>query len=270
MEVWQAIILGVVQGLTEFMPISSSAHLIVVPRLFGWPDPGLSFDVALHLGTLLAVLIYFWSDLVGLAIGWVQSLRYRSLEPANARLAWLIILGSIPAGLAGLLLEDVVETTFRDPRLIGVTLIALGVVLYAAERLGRGARTMEEIGWRDSLWIGVAQAFALVPGVSRSGSTLTAGLFRGLKRDTAARFSFLLGTPVIVAAGGLQAYRVLQKGLAPAEQLSFAAGIVASGVVGYLTIAFLLRFLRTRSTMPFIAYRISLGIFLLSWVASGQ
>ena len=270
MEIWQAVVLGIVQGLTEFLPISSSAHLILIPRLLGWADPGLAFDVALHLGTLLAVVIYFGRDLAQLIAGWLASIRDRSFAHPYARPAWLILLGSLPAGIAGLLLEGLAETVFRDLRVIAVTLILLAIALLAAERISRGVKQLPEVTWQDSLWIGIAQALALVPGVSRSGATLTAGLFRGLKRDTAARFSFLLGTPVIASAGALQIYRVARTGLAPDERAGFAAGMIASAVVGYLAIAFLLRYLRQHSTLPFIAYRISLGIFLLAWLASGR
>ena len=270
MEIWQAVVLGIVQGLTEFLPISSSAHLILVPRLLGWTDPGLAFDASLHLGTLLATVIYFGRDLGLLAVGWLTSIRDRSLAHPYARPAWLVLLGSLPAGLAGLLLEDLAATVFRDLRVIGVTLILLALALLAAERISRGVKQLPEVTWQDSFWIGVAQALALVPGVSRSGATITAGLFRGLKRDAAARFSFLLATPITAAAGLSQILQVVRAGLAPDERVGFLAGMIASAIVGYLAIAFLLRYLRRHSTLPFVAYRISLGIFLLAWLASGR
>lgn len=269
MEIWQAIVLGMVQGLTEFMPISSSAHLIIVPAIFQWKDPGLSFDVALHIGTLAATLVYFWSDLIQIAIGWVRSLRHRSLQPPHARLAWLILLGTVPAVIAGALIEPFAESVFRDIRIISVTLIALAFVLFFVERTARGTRDLTDLTWRDSLFIGVAQACALVPGVSRSGSTLTAGLFRGLKRETAARYSFLMATPITFAAVAQQMIKVARAGLPPDERAAFVAGIVASGVFGFLTIAFLLRFLRTHSTLPFVIYRVALGILLFGLVAGG-
>ena len=270
MEIWQAIVLGVVQGLTEFLPISSSAHLILVPRLLGWPDQGLAFDAALHLGTLLAVVTYFARDLSQLAAGWLISVRERSLAHPYARPAWLLLLGSVPAGVAGLLIEDLVATVFRDIRVIGVTLILVAIALLVAERVGRGAKQLPEVSWQDALWIGAAQALALVPGVSRSGVTITAGLFRGLKRDAAARFSFLLGTPIIAAAGLLQTVKVARAGLPADERAGFAAGIIASAVVGYLAIALLLRYLRRNTLLPFVAYRVSLGLILLVWAASGR
>ena len=270
MTVWQAIVLGIVQGLTEFMPISSSAHLILVPRLLGWADPGLSFSVALHIGTLVAVLIYFWFDLVQLAVAWLRSLRDRDFKDPYARLAWLLLLGTLPAAVAGFLLEEYAETVFRDLRVIGVTLILLAIILVIAERVTRGSKKLPDLSWQDSLWIGLAQALALVPGVSRSGATITAGLFRGLQRDAAARFSFLLSTPIVAAAGVQQFVQMARTGLPGNEQASFAAGMIASAIVGYLTIALLIRYLRRHSTLPFAAYRISLGILLLLLVTTGR
>lgn len=267
MSILQAIILGIVQGLTEFMPISSSAHLIIVPHLLGWEEHSLTFDVALHLGTLFAVVIYFHADLRHLLLDWLSSIRDRSLKSPYARLAWLIILGTIPAGIAGLLFEDVIATTLRDVRVAGVTLILLGILLYIAERVGARKKALADLTWQDSLWIGIGQALALIPGVSRSGSTLTAGLFRGIRRDDAARYSFLLGTPIIAAAGLQQTVKVARAGLPPDERLTFIAGMISAAIVGFLTIAFLLRYLRRHSTLPFIAYRISLGIVLLLFFA---
>lgn len=269
MAIWQAIVLGIVQGLTEFMPISSSAHLIIVPAIFRWQDPGLSFDVALHAGTLVAMLAYFWSDLVQIAIGGIRSIWSRSLQPPHARTAWLIVLGTIPAVVAGVLLEKAVATVFRDVRIISVTMIGLAIALYLAERFARGIRDLSALTWRDGLVIGLAQACALVPGVSRSGSTLTAGLFRGLKREAAARYSFLLAIPITAGAAAQQMVKVARAGLPADERTAFAAGFLASGVVGFLTIAFLLRFLRTHSTLPFVVYRVALGILLIVLVASG-
>lgn len=270
MNVWQAIILGIVQGLTEFMPISSSAHLVIVPRLLGWEDPGLAFDVALHLGTLVAVVIYFWSDLVQLLLDWLRSIRDRNLAAPYARLAWLLLIGSVPGGVAGVLLEKAAGEAFRDLRLIGAATIGLAVVLFIADRRGHGSRELPDLTWRDGLLIGAAQALALVPGVSRSGATITAGLFRGLKRDTAARFSFLLGTPLIAGAGLQQSLHIARTGLGGDSRAGFAAGVIASAIVGYLTIALLLRYLRRHTTLPFVVYRIVLGVFLISWVLAGH
>jgi len=268
-EIWQAIILGAVQGLTEFMPISSSAHLILVPRLMGWPELGLSFDVALHIGTLVALLAYFWRDWLTIGRDWLTSIRVRRWDAGEARLGWLIILGSIPAGVAGLLVQDLAETVFRDIRIIGVNLIILGLLLFLADRTSRGNRDLTKITWVDSVLVGLAQALALIPGVSRSGSTLTMGLFRGLRRDTAARFSFLLGTPITAAAAAQQMIKTVRTGLPPSEQVLFLVGIVSSAVFGFLTIAFLLSYLRTRSTGPFVVYRVVLGVSLLALVAIG-
>ncbi len=277
MSIWHAIVLGIVQGLTEFLPISSSAHLILVPWLAGWPEPGLEFDVALHLGTLLAVLIYFWRDLFRMALAFLLGLKTRQpFVDRNSRLAWIILLGSIPAALVGFAFNDAIDSFFhsgnggdRSIALIAALMILLGLVLFGAERLARHVRPMEDLGWKDGLVIGCAQALALLPGVSRSGSTITAGLMTGLKRDSAARFSFLLGVPAIVGAGVLETKKVIDAGLNGDQLATFAAGGVTAAIVGYLTIAFLLSFLRTNSTLVFVGYRLVLGSALLALLASG-
>lgn len=273
MDILQAIFLGIVQGLTEFIPISSSAHLIIVPWLLGWREPGLAFDAALHLGTLLAVVAYFWTDWLALAAGFLRSLDERHIGSDPKRLmAWLILIGSIPGGVAGLLLDDFVEGIFHNPDIgqatramfvISGLVMALAVILWLAERLAHHNRSLESIGWRDALIIGLAQAAALLPGVSRSGATITAGLFLGLERAAAARFSFLLATPIIAGAGLKKVYDVARAGLAPGDQAAFAAGFLAAAVSGYLCIAFLLRYLQRNSTLVFVWYRIGLGVFLI-------
>ncbi len=277
MTIWHAILLGVVQGLTEFLPISSSAHLIVVPWLAGWPEPGLEFDVALHLGTLLAVLIYFWRDLIRMAIAFLVGIKIRKpFVDHNSRLAWIILLGSIPAAIVGYTFNDAIDSYFhqgsgghRSIVLIAVLLIILGLILFVAERIASHVRPMEDLRWKDGLIIGSAQALALLPGVSRSGSTITAGLMTGLKRDSAARFSFLLGVPAIVGAGALETKKVLDAGLDADQLTMFLAGGITAAIVGYLTIAFLLRFLRTNSTLIFVGYRLIIGAALLVLVAIG-
>ncbi|MDQ3448872.1 MAG: undecaprenyl-diphosphatase UppP [Chloroflexota bacterium] len=257
----QAIVQGMVQGLTEFLPISSSAHLILVPRLLGWDDPFLTspeFDVMLHLGTLAALLVYFWRDLIRLGIAWLASIRERRLvDDPDRRLAWLLLLTVIPAALVGALFEDFFDETFRDALLVIPLLLVVGAGLLAiGERYGRRDRGLEKLRVRDALVIGVAQALALFPGISRSGVTIAAGLLLGLERAAAARFAFLMGIPIIAGAG-LWKLRVIVAGETSAfEPLVLAAGMTASALSGLAAIAFLLRYLRTRSTGIFIVYRL--------------
>ncbi|MDQ3553521.1 MAG: undecaprenyl-diphosphatase UppP [Chloroflexota bacterium] len=257
----QAIIQGMVQGLTEFLPISSSAHLILLPRLLGWDDPFLTsaeFDVMLHLGTLAALLVYFWRDLIRLGIAWLASIRDRRLaDDPERRLAWLLLLTVIPAGLVGALFEDFFDETFRDVLLVIPLLLVVGAGMLAfGERYGRRDRGLDKLRARDALVIGMAQALALFPGISRSGVTIAAGLVLGLERAAAARFAFLMGIPIIAGAG-LWKLRVIVAGETSAfEPLVLAAGMTASALAGLAAIAFLLRYLRTRSTGIFIVYRL--------------
>ena len=268
MSILQAIVFGAVQGLTEFLPISSTAHLILLPWFLGWPDPGLAFDVALHLGTLVALLIYFRADWIVLITSALGLLRGRTQSP-NARMAMLIVAATIPGAAAGALFEHKVEDALRAPPLIGLMLIVMALVLVAAEAVGQRKKSIIEISWGDALAIGVAQAFAIVPGVSRSGSTITAGLFLNMKRDAAARFSFYLSAPIIAGAVGKKMIDILRSGLG-LEQLSpFIVGIIVSGIVGYLAIAFLMRYLQTHNTFLFVFYRIVLGIVVLLAFYSG-
>lgn len=277
----RALVLGLVQGLTEFLPISSAAHLILLPRLLGWPDQGLAVDIAANTGTLLAVLLYFRRDLGALAVsGWRGWRGPSPIEPPppgesqdaidTARLGPWLFLGTLPVAVGGLFLADWVATSGRDPRLIAWTTLVFGIVLLVADRraasLGRErSRELTVLRWRDALWIGVAQALALVPGVSRSGITITAGLFAGLSRPAAARASFLLAIPVgllVAAKDGLD----LVRGEIPGGDLApLAIVVVTSGIAGYAVIALLLRFLRERSLMVFVAYRLALAgvLFLL-------
>ena len=262
MTIFQAIIFGAVQGLTEFLPISSTAHLILLPWFLGWPDPGLTFDVALHLGTLVALLMYFrveWTALIQSAFG---ILRGRTQSP-DARMAMMIVVATIPAAAAGVLFEHKVEEALRAPQLIGVMLIVMAVVLVIAEIVGRRKKNLDDISWADAVTVGLAQAFAIVPGVSRSGSTITAGLFLSMKRDAAARFSFYLSAPIIAGAVGKKMIDILQSGLRLDQLTPFVIGIISSGVVGYLAIAFLMRYLQTHNTLLFVVYRILLGIVVL-------
>lgn len=270
MTIIQAIVFGALQGATEFLPISSTAHLILLPWFMGWPDPGLAFDVALHLGTLVALLIYFRAEWLALAASSVSLIRGRTLSDPNARLAFFIVLATIPGGIAGVLFESAVESALRSPLIIASTLIGLALVLVIAEVLGRRGKALEEISGMDAVAVGIAQALAIVPGVSRSGVTITAGLFRSMKRDTAARFSFLLSTPIIAGAVGKKCLDIAQLGLTGDQLTSFIVGIISAGIVGYAAIAFLLRYLQTHNTFIFVYYRILLGIvvFFTFWSAS--
>ncbi len=262
MATWQELILALIQGLTEFLPISSSAHLILFPRLMGWNDQGLAFDVAVHVGTLGAVVIYFRRELLTMGRDWAASLASRRLT-AEARLAWGVLLGTIPVGLCGLLLKDYVETTLRSPLVIAVATVAFGLLLWWADRRGRRLRDEHSLTLGDILFIGVAQAVALIPGTSRSGITITAGLMLGLTRAAAARFSFLLSIPVIALAGLLEVRDLVQAG-GPLPLTDLALGAVASGVTAYLVIHYFLRLLEQVGMLPFIIYRLVLGVVLLA------
>ncbi len=270
--IFQAIALGIVQGLTEFLPISSSAHLIIIPWLFGWDNPVISslpFDVALHIGTLVAVLAFFAKDWVRLIRAGVQSILERKIgNDPDRRLAWFIVIGSIPGALLGALFESKVEEFFHPadtPLLssaviaIAIMLAALGFFLFLAERVAKHVRGLDQVNIKDTLIVGAAQALALFPGVSRSGATITAGLFLGLKRDDAARFSFLLGAPIIAGAGIKSVYDLFQESqagnLGSGDLFLYLVGFIASAATGFLTIKFLLRYLRTNSTDIFVYYR---------------
>jgi len=280
--VWQAIVLGVVQGLTEFLPVSSSAHLLVVPWLLGWESPGLAFDAALHLGTLAAVVVYFWRDLLAMALALPRAIRrprmiLRSDDPADVmpRLALLIALGTVPGLVAGLLGEEAIDAVYHPSGVapdavivaIATAMIALALLLLAAERMARHVRMMDSLKLPDALIIGLAQALALIPGVSRSGATITAGLFRGLTRVDAARFSFLLGVPIVAAAGANGLLETLTSGLGAGQLGVFAVGLAASALAGFAAIWGLLRYLQRASTVVFIVYRIVLGVVLIAVVA---
>ncbi len=280
MDLIQAIVLGLVQGLSEFIPISSSAHLIIVPWLLGWPDPGITFDVALHIGTLVAVLAYFWQDWVHLITTALRSLRAGNpLGDPEGRLGWFILIATIPGALAGLLGEAKLDEMFHGSTaagarngilVIGIVMIVLALVLLVAERTARHQYDMEHLTLGQTLMIGLAQAMAIIPGVSRSGSTITAGLFMNLKREAAARFSFLLGTPVIVGAGVKKAYDIFKPHGTPVPDVSlFAVGMIVAAVSGYLAISFLLRFLQRNTTVPFIIYRVAMGLLLIVLVVAG-
>ena len=287
MPILEAIILGIVQGLTEFLPVSSTAHLALVPWLVtrlglaNWSDPGLTFDVALHAGTLFAILLYFWRT-------WIQIIRaalggkvvrfsetsdnQRDLTPEEQsrerKLLWYMIAATIPAALAGALLEKRIETTFRAPALVASMLIIVAVIMWMAERVSKFQKPLPQITLGDAMTVGVLQAFAVVPGVSRSGITITGGLFRNFTREAAARFSFLLSTPIIGGAALFKLHHVMKHGLPPGEtapgMAAFVIGITVSAVVGYAAIAWFLRYLQTKTLTVFIVYRILFGIAVLA------
>ncbi|MGH8870150.1 MAG: undecaprenyl-diphosphate phosphatase [Actinomycetes bacterium] len=265
---YEAVILGLVQGLTEFLPISSSGHLRIVPEFFGWPDPGAAFTAVIQLGTMAAVLLYFWRDIFRITATWARSLWTPALRgDVDARLGWYIVLGTIPIGLAGLAFEDQIETVARDLRLIGVMLIVLGLVLLLAERVGTRMKDERSLNLRDGLLIGCAQALALIPGVSRSGATITAGMFLGYNRAAAARYSFLLSIPAVVLSGLYEA-KDIGGGNTPGLWPTTIATVL-SFVSGYASIAWLLKFLVTHSLKGFVVYRVALGSLVLLLVAGG-
>ena len=258
---FQAVVLGLIQGLSEFLPISSSAHLALAPWLFGWPDPGLSFDVALHLGTLIAVVWYFWDELGKLLQAAWQIVTTQKIVTMEQRRAALLIVGTIPGGIAGLALEHKAEVAFRNPAIIAGTLAILGIILWLVDRSARVNRSLNDIGWRDAILIGLAQMFALIPGVSRSGSTITAGRALGLDRNGAAAFSFLLSVPIIAAAAVLKVPHALhESGLS----LPLIAGVLASAISGWLAISVLLRYVSKHSYGVFAIYRIVVGILIVA------
>ncbi|MGH7924550.1 MAG: undecaprenyl-diphosphate phosphatase [Candidatus Binatus sp.] len=251
---FQAIVLGIVQGLTEFLPVSSSAHLILVPWLFRWPDPGLAFDVVLHLGTLLALLVFYWRE-------WLEmGLSLASGKRLPRRLLFLLIVASVPGAIIGVLFEKQAETIFRSPVLIAVTMSGLGVLLWAGDAYGATKRRMEDLSFLDALLIGLSQALAIIPGVSRSGATITTARMLGIERADAANFSFLMATPIIAGAGMLEIHKLFHSGLA--AQLGWGFG--TSALFGLLAIIVLLRFVRTHSYRLFAIYRIGLAAFVVA------
>lgn len=266
MPIHQAVLLAVIQGLTEFLPISSSAHLALAPWLLGWKDQGLAFDIALHFGTLLGVLLYFareWKQILLDGLGLAN--RAPAEDGIPRRMLWMLAAGTVPVGIAGLLLKDAAETVFRTPWVIGTMLILVGLLMGWAERRAQFRRSVGDVTWTDALAIGAAQALAVVPGTSRSGITLVAGLFRGLDRASAARFSFLLGTPAIAAAAAdafLDLYRA--GGIPAGERAVFYSAMAVSAATGCAVIAWFLRFLRRRTLRFFVAYRVVFGILILA------
>lgn len=256
MTILQSVVLGAVQGLGEFLPISSSAHLVLTPWLFKWDDPGLGFDVALHWGTLLAVLVYFRNDVWLIIRGFFHSLMPSTRDMQNniyQKLSWLLILASVPGALIGYLLESKAEGALRDhPLNIALTLAVFGVILFAADKLGKKQKNLDRIKWQDALWIGLSQALAIFPGVSRSGSTIATGLALGFKREDAARFSFLMSMPIIFGAG-LVSVRRFHEGVTSAE---LATGFITAAIFGFLSIKYMLRYLAKHDYKIFVWYRL--------------
>jgi len=269
LEFLQAALLGVLQGLTEFLPISSSAHLRIFPELFGWGDPGAAFTAVVQIGTELAVLIYFRKDIWRIASAWVRSLfdpRWRG--NLDARMGWFIIVGSLPIVLLGITLKDVIENDFRNLWIIGTTLIVLGVILGIADRVGKTDRTIRQMNLKHSILLGLAQAMALIPGVSRSGATISMGRLLGYDREAATRYAFLLAIPAVVGAGLFELPEIPHGENIYGPWPTFVATVV-SFVVGYAAIAWLLRYVSTRSYLPFVIYRIALGTFTLTMLGLG-
>ncbi len=261
MDAVHVIVLAIIQGITEFLPISSSGHLILVPHFLHWPDQGLAFDAAIHIGTLAAVILYFRVQLTHMTTAWLGSLRTFELTP-DARLGWAVLLGTIPVGLVGLLFSDYIEKNFRSPLLVATTLSAYGILLWLADWRGRRVRNEYSLNWRDVAVIGIAQALALVPGTSRSGVTMTAGLTLGLTREAAARFSFLLAVPGTALAALLECWKMSQA----AEAVDWQAvilGILVAGASGFFCIHVLLRFIQRIGMWPFTIYRLALAALIV-------
>jgi undecaprenyl-diphosphatase len=264
----QALVMGIVQGLTEFLPVSSSGHLILVPWLLGWHDPfidSLAFSVMLHLATLVALLVYFRAEWLRLVPAGLAAIRERSLgSDPDRRLAWLLVAATIPAVIAGVLLNDIVENAVRRPELVAITLTIGAVILWLADRAGRKASGIEAVTFPVAIGIGIAQAVALVPGISRSGMSISAGLLAGLTREAAARFSFLMATPVIAGAGLWELKKLVTGESGVSVQLApLVVGMVAALVAGLLAIELTLRYLRTRSLTIFVVYRIALSVVVI-------
>ena len=278
MTLFEAIILGIVQGLTEFLPISSTAHLRIIPALVGWEDPGAAFTAIVQIGTLVAVLLYFWKDIFTIITAVIKGLlRQKPLEDPDAKMGWMIVAGTLPIVILGILFKSEIETSLRSLYWISGALIGLAIVLSLAEKRirttlkkGLPLKSIDEIGWTEALLIGLAQSVALIPGSSRSGVTISGGLFLHLDRETAARFSFLLSLPSVLAAALLQLYQTWHIIAASTENMTnILAATLAAGIVGYASIAFLINYLKKHTTTIFIAYRLVAGAAILYLVTTG-
>jgi undecaprenyl-diphosphatase len=260
MDYFQAVWLAVIQGISEFLPISSSAHLILPSEILGWPDQGLAFDVAVHVGSLIAVIIYFRNDIVSLTLAWLDSIFVRRHSP-ESKLAWCIVLGTVPAGLAGLLLGGLIEMHLRSMSVIAFTMIFFGLLLAWADMRGRGERNIYQFTWKSALVVGGAQVLALIPGTSRSGITITAALALGFDRETAARFSFLLAIPIIMLSGSLKGLELI--GAESVDWAMIATGTALSGITAYICIKLFLNIIQRIGMLPFVIYRMLLGALLI-------
>ena len=275
MTILQAIILGIVQGLTEFLPISSSGHLIIVPWLFNWhfllENPGLNktFDVALHMGTFIAVVVYFWREIGRLLAAWVRSMTRRSLADPEGRLAWLLILSTIPAALIGVALESFIEEQLGKPWIIAVAMLVFAGFMYLIDHIAKLDKDIYSLRWPGAVLIGIAQAFALCPGVSRSGITMMTGLLLRLDRESAARYSFLMSIPVIGGAAAYTALEVAKDGLPAGTQTPFLAGIASAAISGFVAIWFTLAYLKRHNFNLFVVYRIVVGVAILILIVAG-
>ena len=259
MTLFQAIVLGIIQGLSEFLPVSSSAHLTLAPWLFGWPDPGLDFDVALHLGTLIALVWFFWQEWMTLARALFAILKKGRVETESERRLLWVVIATIPGGIAGFLLQHYAESVFRRPALIGAMLIVMGIILWIVDRRARQDRALDTMRWTDAVAVGLAQMFAIIPGVSRSGSTITAGRALRFSRESAAVFSFLLSLPIITAAVVFEGRHAIRDGL----NAPLFVGIIASAISGWLAISVLLKYISRHSYGVFAAYRLVFGALVL-------
>ncbi len=272
MPLYQAIVLAIVQGLTEFLPVSSTAHLWLVPYILHWKDPGLTFDVALHAGTLVAVLVYFWRywlDKIKKVLGDGGSPPGKQagsvqLLGENRQLLWFLVIATIPGGIAGFLFERAADEQLRSPLIVGAALIIVALLMWAGERVGSREHNLGQVSLIDAIIVGTAQAFAVIPGISRSGSTMAAGLFRGMNRETAARFSFLLATPLVAGACLKKGMEIHHHGLPADMHMPFIVGIIVSAIVGYAVIAALIRYLERQTFTVFVVYRLILGVVLLA------
>lgn len=265
---FEAVVLGIVQGLTEFLPISSSAHLLIVSQLFGWEDPGAAFTAVTQIGTETAVIIYFRKDIWRIITTWVRSLANRELRSSlDARMGWYVIIGTIPIGVLGFVFQDAIETVARNLWLVSFTLIGFGILLGVADRVGAKTKTLEDLRLRDGVLYGLAQSLALIPGVSRSGATISGGLFLGYDRSAATRYAFLLAIPAVMASGLYEATKIADQ-----EAVSWGPTILATLIafaVGFAVIAWLLRYITSNSYLPFVIYRVVLGLLVMALLAAG-
>lgn len=269
----QSVLLGLLQGLTEFLPVSSTAHMEIVPQLFGMRDPGAAFSAIVQLGPMVAIIAYFWSDISRYIQGILRTGSPTSpklKEDLDARLGWYTLLGSLPIMVFGFLLEKKVDTVFRDMRITALSLIALGLILFVAERIGKRNHSLQRMSLNESQVIGWAQVLALIPGTSRSGVTITAGLFQGLDRESAARFSFLLSIPAITAAGLYKTFKVLKHGGLHGDLGVYLVGALVAGVFAYIVVRWFLGYMKEHNTLGFVAYRVLLGLALLALIYTGH